>query len=80
MLIERERVTVLVNPDDMELVRAATQELTGGLGGIAHLEVQAERRVDRGGAIIRTAEGEVDATLQGKLERAHELLLVRPDA
>ena len=28
----------------------------------------------RGGAIVRTAEGEVDATVQGKLERAREVL------
>ncbi len=80
VLIERERETVMVNPGDMELVRAATTELTGGLGGIAHLEVQAERRVDRGGAIIRTSEGEVDATLETKLDRVRELLLAEPDA
>jgi flagellar assembly protein FliH len=36
--------------------------------------VQAERRVARGGAIVRTVEGEVDATLQTKLTRAREAL------
>jgi flagellar assembly protein FliH len=74
-LIERERVTVLVSPDDLEIVRSAVADVMTTLGGIAHLEVQAERRVSRGGAIVRTAEGEVDATIEGKLERARDAVL-----
>ena len=52
-LVERERVTVLVHPDDLELVRGAMGGLVATLGGIEHSEVQAERRVAprrRGGA------------------------------
>jgi flagellar assembly protein FliH len=71
-LVERERVTVLVNPEDLELVRGAAPALAGELGGIDTCDVQAERRVARGGAIVRTVEGEVDATLATKLARARE--------
>lgn len=71
-LVERERVTVLVNPEDLELVRGAAEALANELGGIESCDVQAERRVARGGAIVRTVEGEVDATLQTKLARARE--------
>jgi flagellar assembly protein FliH len=73
-LLDRERVTVLVAPDDLELLRAAAPELVAELGGIEHLEVQAERRVSRGGAIVRTPEGEVDATLATKLARVREVV------
>jgi flagellar assembly protein FliH len=73
-LVERERVTILVHPDDLDLVRAASDRLAGELGGIEHCDVQAERRVARGGAIVRTVEGEVDATLATKLARAREVL------
>jgi len=73
-LVERERVLLLVNPDDMEIVRAGADRLVAELGGIEHCEVQAERRVPRGGAIVRTQEGEVDATLATKLARAREVL------
>lgn len=73
-LTERERVTVLVHPDDMELIRTAAPALVTELGGIEHLEVQAERRVARGGAVVSTGEGEVDATLATKLARAREVL------
>lgn len=78
VLVERERVTLLVNPADLELVRGSVATLTATLGGIGHLEVQAERRIARGGAIVRTAQGEIDATLRGKLDRAREVLLERP--
>jgi flagellar biosynthesis/type III secretory pathway protein FliH len=61
-IVEREHVVVLVNPEDEGLVRAA-------LEGV---DVQADRRVARSGAVVRTADGEVDATPQAKLERARE--------
>jgi flagellar assembly protein FliH len=73
-LLDRERVTVLVHPDDLEAVREAVPDLLGQLGGTEHCEVQAERRMVRGGAIVRTAEGEVDATLDTKLARVREVV------
>ena len=73
-LAERERVTILVNPEDLDLVRAASEALVAELGGIEHCDVQAERRVARGGAIVRTVEGEVDATLATKLSRARDVI------
>jgi flagellar biosynthesis/type III secretory pathway protein FliH len=73
-LVERERVTVLVNPDDLEVVRAAIGEVRASLGGIEHCEVQAERRVTRGGAVVRTPDGDIDARIDTKLERAREVV------
>jgi flagellar assembly protein FliH len=73
-LVERGRITLLVHPDDLDIVREAGDGLVAELGGIEHLDVQAERRVPRGGAIVRTMEGEVDATLTTKLDRAREVL------
>jgi flagellar biosynthesis/type III secretory pathway protein FliH len=64
-LVERERVTVLVHPDDVELLRE----------GFPDLEVYEERRVRRGGAIVRTAYGEIDARLETKLDRARETIV-----
>lgn len=73
-IVERERVTVLVHPADLELVREAMDELRATLGGIEHCEVQAERRVGRGGAIVRTQDGDVDARVETKLLRAREVV------
>ncbi len=73
-IVERERVTVLVHPDDLELVRDAMDEIRASLGGIEHCEVQAERRVSRGGAVVRTPDGDVDARVETKLVRAREVV------
>lgn len=73
-LAERRRVTILVNPDDLDAVRGATDSFVTGLGGIEHCEVQAERRIAPGGALVRTEEGQIDATVATQLMRARELV------
>lgn len=64
--------TLLVNPDDAEPVREALAELEGEHG--AALTVRAERRVDPGGTVVRTAAGEVDAQVAVQLRRAAEVI------
>ena len=73
-LVERERVTILVHPEDLPIVREAVDGLVQQLGGMEHLDVQEERRVQRGGAIVRSTTGEIDARIETKLDRARELL------
>ena len=72
--VERERVQVLVNPEDLGLVRGAMDDLAAELGGIEHVEVQEERRIGRGGAIVRTPATQVDASIRTKLDRAREVV------
>jgi flagellar assembly protein FliH len=64
--------TLLVNPADAERMRAAVAELEGEFG--AALKVRAERRVQPGSAIVRTAAGEVDAQVAEQLRRAGEVI------
>jgi flagellar assembly protein FliH len=73
-LVDRERVTVQVNSLDLELVRESVEPILSTLGGIGHFEVQEERRVPRGGAVVLSGAGEVDATIETKLERARQAL------
>ena len=69
-LLDGERLIVCVHPDDVELIRAA------GLGSPdMHVEVHGERRVARGGALVRTSVGEVDAQIQRKLDAVRELIV-----
>jgi flagellar assembly protein FliH len=74
-LVDRERVTILVHPEDLPTVRDAVDGLVQQLGGIEHLEVQEERRVKRGGAMVRSQAGEIDARLETKLDKAREILM-----
>jgi flagellar assembly protein FliH len=71
---DRRRVAVLVDPADLDTVRGAIAELEAQIGGIEHCDIQADRRVGRGGAIVRTLESEVDATVETQLERAREVI------
>jgi flagellar assembly protein FliH len=73
-LVERRRVTLVVHPDDLELVSECVEQLQSELGGIEHLGVQADRRVARGGVIARTDTGDIDAGIDTQLGRARELV------
>jgi flagellar assembly protein FliH len=74
-VLERDRLVLEVNPEDLALVQAGVGEIAARLGGIRELEVVAEPRVSRGGCVVRTTEGEVDASLGSQLERAREVML-----
>jgi flagellar assembly protein FliH len=68
-MLDGERIVVCVHPDDVELVRSAGSELAD-----AHIEIYAERRVARGGAVVRTSVGEVDAQIETKLAAVQALV------
>ncbi len=78
-ITERRRITIFVDPADLEIVNGAIGRLASEAGGIELCEVQADRRVGRGGAIVRTAESEVDLTVQTQLDRAREIIAAELD-
>jgi len=65
-------LSVLVAPEDLETVRAALGDQQQP-GTPEPFDLQADPRVQRGGAIVRTANGEIDAQVQTQLERAAEV-------
>jgi len=72
-LQDRTRIVVEVSPDDVEAVSAAI----GGIaesGGLPHVDVVPERRVDRGGCIVNTDDAEIDATVGAQIARAAEIV------
>jgi flagellar assembly protein FliH len=73
-ITERRRVTLVVNPADLELLSESVAALQAELGGIEHCNVQSDRRVGRGGCLARTDEGEVDASIETQLARVRELI------
>jgi flagellar assembly protein FliH len=71
---ERRKIAVLVNPADLDTVRSAIGELTAPGSGVEICDLQSDERVAIAGAIVRTAEGEVDASVTTQLERAREVV------
>jgi flagellar assembly protein FliH len=75
---DRDHLVLEVNPRDFELVRDSASELAARLGGIRRMEVVSERRVDPGGCVVRTVEGEIDARITAQLERVRQILAEAP--
>jgi flagellar assembly protein FliH len=71
---DRQRVTLVVNPADLDIMAQSISALQAQLGGIEHLQVQSDRRVGRGGVLARTEDGEIDASLETQLSRAREII------
>jgi flagellar assembly protein FliH len=71
----RNRLTVVCNPDDIALIEAATPSLHEAVGTLGNLELVGDRRIKRGGVIVRTDAGDVDATLDAQLTRLREVML-----
>lgn len=64
--------TLLVNPADAELVRASIADFSVEHG--SELSVREERRIERGGCVVRTQAGEIDAQITAQLERAAKVV------
>ncbi len=62
------RLEVRVNPADEEIIRQAQQELVSALDGIDNIRVVSSDKVGRGGTIISSDRGEVDARLSTQVE------------
>ncbi len=73
-IIDRHRVTVLDSPADLELVAGRMDAVRAELGGIDQCDVQADRRVARGGVVVQTTAGEIDAQVPTQLARAREVV------
>jgi flagellar assembly protein FliH len=67
-------MAIVVNPSDVEIVRGALGELQAASTTSEQWDLQSDQRVPVGGAIVRTAESEVDARIATQLERAHEVV------
>ncbi|MHB8170479.1 MAG: FliH/SctL family protein [Thermincolia bacterium] len=71
---DREEITIKVNNDDLEYVLSIQDSLTAGLSGIKKLKVVADPHITRGGCVIETACGNVDARVERQLAEIEEAL------
>ncbi len=72
---ERTTVSVLCHPDDEAELQAAEMDLKTVSEGIQEIEVRTSPHVSRGGIILETHGGSVDATIETILEELHIALL-----
>ncbi len=72
-LVERDRVTIRVNAQDLDRMRAHREDMLA-LGDIREVRVIADARVDHGGVIFETESGMIDARIATQLEEAQRVL------
>ena len=77
-LIERDTVTVRVNPADLERMREHRDELVA-MADIRNLRVVEDGRVDRGGVVVETDAGTIDARIQTQLDEVRKVLHIEDD-
>lgn len=68
-------VVVQVHPGEVESLQRFCRQWGEQTGRLDHVRVMADESVDRGGCVIRTESGQVDATVQGQLDRIAEQLV-----
>ena len=71
----RDHLQVICNPADLQLIEDAGPTLSAHVGTLRNLELVGDRRVARGGVVVRTDAGDVDATLDAQLERLRDAML-----
>ena len=75
LLSSRTAVRVAVNPGDRTTLETAMPGILAAASACSHAELVDDETVGRGGCIVTTAEGRIDATLRTQLDRIVETLL-----
>jgi flagellar assembly protein FliH len=75
---DKENMRIRVSPDELEAVRADRNDLLLILDGARQLEIIEDRRVGRGGCVIETSAGTIDARIDTQFEQIADKLGVIP--
>ncbi len=73
-LVSREVVTLRVNPADHETIRQYRDSIVAA-SDVEHLRIVEDQRVDRGGVLVETDAGTIDAKISTQLREAKRAIL-----
>jgi flagellar assembly protein FliH len=72
--VEKSKVVFNVNPDDYDYVEKLRPELFKQNKGLKSIVVTSDPAVSRGGCYLETPYGNIDATIESKLEKIYQCL------
>lgn len=75
LLIAPRSVEVRLHPDELETVRAAIPQLEERTAAASRMQLITDENVDRGGCIVRSGEGVIDARIGRQLDRVAAAML-----
>ncbi|MDY0191571.1 MAG: FliH/SctL family protein [Desulfuromonas sp.] len=65
--VSAEEFRIKVNPDDLQVVQERKPLFVASLSGLSHIEFVADASVTRGGCLLESPLGRVDATIEAQL-------------
>lgn len=74
-LRDRQDLKIRVNPKDYKLMREEKDDVISSCDGIRNLEIIDDRRVDEGGCIIESGNGDLDARIETQLSEVEKALM-----
>jgi flagellar biosynthesis/type III secretory pathway protein FliH len=77
-LVDRESITVRVNPADIERMREHREDMLA-MGDVKNVRIIEDQRVDRGGVMVETDAGSVDAKISTQIAEARKVLHIEDD-
>ena len=74
MVTEKEKVVIRINPEDLEEVREHLDDIIFIGDGIGKLEIRPDKKVDRGGCVVETEAGNIDARIESRFAEIEKAL------
>lgn len=71
---ERSKITLRVNPEDLEYVEELQPELFSTVKELKALMITGDDSITRGGCFLETPYGDIDARVETQLERIHQCI------
>jgi len=71
---EREHLVLRIHPDDMAVIEGCVNDLHEEFRNLGQLQVEEDRHVSRGGCIVESRGGYIDATVEGQLHEVRREL------
>lgn len=74
-LMDTDEIRLRLHPSDYEYIREAESILTKQLSGKKNIQIIEDTSIERGGALVETEFGDIDATIRSQIEYISEALL-----
>ena len=77
MVVAPTAVTVSINPKDRRFVKTELAGVLDTVNQCTHVELRDDEAVGRGGCVVRTGRGTIDATIERQIERIVSALMAK---
>ncbi len=77
--VRSDECVVRIHPDDLEFVSSAKADFMSRINDLKNISIETDPRISRGGCVIESDYGKVDATVETQLEEIYQHLSASSD-